>query len=202
MDGYFFGVVLTRRLQSAASFKFARVFRNRELSMAAARLYAERPRLARLSQDQEKTWRHSFWCKAAWVGAWYWSRVAKALRAKQHEVFAPTLTGLGERSHLLNPEIDLETHILDVVNLMKWQDLSRRRAGWAFLRRHGCFRCRRGDGKVDRVDRDARCVFPGRWAKPGRPAAGARAGGDHQGGPGWCHGTAAAAGGKLQPQRK
>jgi pimeloyl-ACP methyl ester carboxylesterase len=59
----------------------------------------------------------------AWVGAWSWSRVAKSLRAKQHEVFAPTLTGLGEGSHLLNPEIDLETHILDVVNLMKWQDL-------------------------------------------------------------------------------
>jgi pimeloyl-ACP methyl ester carboxylesterase len=59
----------------------------------------------------------------AWVGAWSWSRVAKSLRARQHEVFAPTLTGLGERSHLLNPEIDLETHILDVVNLMKWQEL-------------------------------------------------------------------------------
>lgn len=59
----------------------------------------------------------------AWVGAWSWSRVAKSLRAKQHDVVAPTLTGLGERSHLLNPEIDLETHILDVVNVMKWQEL-------------------------------------------------------------------------------
>jgi pimeloyl-ACP methyl ester carboxylesterase len=59
----------------------------------------------------------------AWVGAWYWSRVAKSLTARQHEVVAPTLTGLGERSHLLNPEIDLETHILDVVNLMKWHEL-------------------------------------------------------------------------------
>jgi pimeloyl-ACP methyl ester carboxylesterase len=49
--------------------------------------------------------------------------VAKSLRAKQHLVVAPTLTGLGERSHLLNPEIDLETHILDVVNVMKWQEL-------------------------------------------------------------------------------
>jgi pimeloyl-ACP methyl ester carboxylesterase len=58
-----------------------------------------------------------------WVGAWCWSRVAKSLTARQHEVVAPTLTGLGERSHLLNPEIDLETHILDVVNRMKWQEL-------------------------------------------------------------------------------
>jgi pimeloyl-ACP methyl ester carboxylesterase len=61
--------------------------------------------------------------QGGWVGAWYWGRVAKALRARQHDVVAPTLTGLGERSHLLNPEIDLETHILDVVNLMKWQEL-------------------------------------------------------------------------------
>jgi pimeloyl-ACP methyl ester carboxylesterase len=61
--------------------------------------------------------------QGGWVGAWYWDRVAKALRARQHEVVAPTLTGLGERSHLLDPEIDLETHILDVVNLMKWQEL-------------------------------------------------------------------------------
>ncbi|MDB5680223.1 MAG: esterase [Sphingomonas bacterium] len=59
----------------------------------------------------------------AWLGAWCWSRVAKSLAAGQHDVVAPTLTGLGERSHLLNPEIDLETHILDVVNLMKWQEL-------------------------------------------------------------------------------
>lgn len=58
-----------------------------------------------------------------WVGAWCWSRVEKSLRAKQHDVVAPTLTGLGERSHLLNPDIGLETHILDVVNVMKWQEL-------------------------------------------------------------------------------
>jgi pimeloyl-ACP methyl ester carboxylesterase len=59
----------------------------------------------------------------AFLGAWCWSRVARLLAAKQHNVIAPTLTGLSERSHLLNPEIDLETHILDVVNVMKWQEL-------------------------------------------------------------------------------
>jgi pimeloyl-ACP methyl ester carboxylesterase len=59
----------------------------------------------------------------ACLGAWCWSRVAKLLAAKQHSVVAPTLTGLGERSHLLNPDIDLDTHILDVVNIMKWQEL-------------------------------------------------------------------------------
>jgi pimeloyl-ACP methyl ester carboxylesterase len=59
----------------------------------------------------------------ACLGAWCWSRVAKLLAAKQHSVVVPTLTGLGERSHLLNPDIDLDTHILDVVNTMKWQEL-------------------------------------------------------------------------------
>jgi pimeloyl-ACP methyl ester carboxylesterase len=59
----------------------------------------------------------------AWHGGWCWNRVAHLLSAKQHTVVTPTLTGLGERSHLLNPDIDLETHILDVVNVMKWQEL-------------------------------------------------------------------------------
>jgi len=60
----------------------------------------------------------------AWHGAWCWRRVARLLIARGHEVFAPTLTGVGERSHLLRPDIDLDTHVLDVVNLMKWQELS------------------------------------------------------------------------------
>jgi len=40
-----------------------------------------------------------------------------------HDVFAPALTGLCERSHLLTPAIDLDTHILDIVNELKWQEL-------------------------------------------------------------------------------
>jgi pimeloyl-ACP methyl ester carboxylesterase len=59
----------------------------------------------------------------AWHGAWCWRRVARLLTRDGHEVFTPTLTGLGERSHLLAPNIDLDTHILDVVNEMKWQQL-------------------------------------------------------------------------------
>ena len=59
----------------------------------------------------------------ACLGGWCWSRVAKLLAAKHHTVVAPALTGLGERSHLLGPEIDLDTHILDVVNIIKWQEL-------------------------------------------------------------------------------
>jgi pimeloyl-ACP methyl ester carboxylesterase len=63
-------------------------------------------------------------------GAWrmgrcmaLWSHVAKYLRARQPRLVAPTLTGLGERSYLLNSKIALETHIHNVVNLTKWQDL-------------------------------------------------------------------------------
>jgi len=59
----------------------------------------------------------------AWHGAWCWRRVARLLMARGHEVFTPTLTGVGERSHLLHPDIDLDTHILDVVNVMRWQEL-------------------------------------------------------------------------------
>jgi pimeloyl-ACP methyl ester carboxylesterase len=60
----------------------------------------------------------------AWHGAWCWRRVAKVLTQAGHEVFAPTLTGVGERSHLLKSHVNLDTHILDVVNEMRWQELN------------------------------------------------------------------------------
>jgi pimeloyl-ACP methyl ester carboxylesterase len=60
----------------------------------------------------------------AWHGAWCWRRVVRLLAQNGHEVFAPTLTGVGERSHLLTLDINLDTHILDVVNEMRWQELN------------------------------------------------------------------------------
>src|SRR5262249_55533453 len=45
------------------------------------------------------------------------------LQAKGHRVFSPTLTGLGERSHLLRKDINLDTHITDIVNVITWEDL-------------------------------------------------------------------------------
>ena len=60
----------------------------------------------------------------AWCGSWIWKRVRKALQAQGHDVFTPTLTGVGERSHLLSPAVNLDTHIDDVVNLIRWEELS------------------------------------------------------------------------------
>jgi pimeloyl-ACP methyl ester carboxylesterase len=51
--------------------------------------------------------------------------VATRLRARGHEVHTPTLTGVGERSHLLGPGIGLDTHITDILNVIKFEDLSR-----------------------------------------------------------------------------
>ena len=60
----------------------------------------------------------------AWHGGWCWKRVRKLLQGQGHEVFTPTLTGLADRSHLLSRDVNLETHILDVVNLILWEELT------------------------------------------------------------------------------
>jgi pimeloyl-ACP methyl ester carboxylesterase len=60
----------------------------------------------------------------AWHGSWCWKRVRKALQTKGHDVFTPTLTGVGERSHLLTREVNLDTHIADVENLVRWEELT------------------------------------------------------------------------------
>ncbi len=57
-------------------------------------------------------------------GGWCWKPVARQLRAEGHEVFAPTLTGLGERSHLRVQGLGLDTHIEDVVQVLHYEDLS------------------------------------------------------------------------------
>jgi len=56
-------------------------------------------------------------------GGWCYQRVARMLRAAGHEAYAPTLTGLGERSHLLSPEVDLDTHIADIAAVLHYEDL-------------------------------------------------------------------------------
>lgn len=57
------------------------------------------------------------------AGGWCYRRVADLLEKAGHKVYAPTLTGLGERSHLMSGQITLDTHITDVANVIKWEDL-------------------------------------------------------------------------------
>src|SRR3954454_6572235 len=59
----------------------------------------------------------------AFCGGWIWRRVADRLQQGGHKVFAQSLTGLGDRSHLLSKDVNLDTHIADVVNLVKWESL-------------------------------------------------------------------------------
>jgi pimeloyl-ACP methyl ester carboxylesterase len=59
----------------------------------------------------------------AWHGGWCWRRVADLLERQGHKVFAPSLTGLADRSHLLSKEITLDTHIADIVNLFRWEEI-------------------------------------------------------------------------------
>jgi len=56
-------------------------------------------------------------------GGWCYQRVARLLRAGGHEVYTPTMTGLGERSHLLSPAVDLNLHIDDIVAVLQYEDL-------------------------------------------------------------------------------
>jgi pimeloyl-ACP methyl ester carboxylesterase len=56
-------------------------------------------------------------------GGWCYQKVARRLRQAGHEVYAPTLTGVGERRHLLSPRVDLQMHIDDVVNTLVFEDL-------------------------------------------------------------------------------
>jgi pimeloyl-ACP methyl ester carboxylesterase len=60
----------------------------------------------------------------AWGGGWVWRRVADRLVAGGHRVFAPTLTGLAERSHLAGAGVNLTTHVRDVANLSHWEELA------------------------------------------------------------------------------
>jgi pimeloyl-ACP methyl ester carboxylesterase len=59
----------------------------------------------------------------AWHGAWVWKKVAAFLRQRGHIPVTPTLTGLGERSHLARADIGLDVHVTDIVNVLTYEDL-------------------------------------------------------------------------------
>ncbi len=62
-------------------------------------------------------------CHGAWGAGWFWKKMRPIMRAHGHELFTPSYTGIGERSHLLNRDINLETHITDVLQVLKFEDL-------------------------------------------------------------------------------
>jgi pimeloyl-ACP methyl ester carboxylesterase len=59
----------------------------------------------------------------AWGGSYGFRKVRGPLRAAGHDVFTPSLTGIGERAHLTSPQVDLTTHVTDVVNTVLYEDL-------------------------------------------------------------------------------
>ncbi|MGE3075963.1 MAG: alpha/beta fold hydrolase [Dehalococcoidia bacterium] len=59
----------------------------------------------------------------AWSGSFTWKKVRPLLAQRGHDVFTPSLTGLGERAHLTSPQVNLSLHIQDVVNAVWYEDL-------------------------------------------------------------------------------
>jgi len=62
-------------------------------------------------------------CHGAWSAGWAWKKMHPLMAARGHRLVTPTYTGLGERAHLANPSIDLETHIQDILNVIRYEDL-------------------------------------------------------------------------------
>src|ERR1043165_9323734 len=59
----------------------------------------------------------------AWSAGWAWKKMRPLMRAAGHDFWTPTYTGLGERAHLANPDVGLETHIQDVIAVLEAEDL-------------------------------------------------------------------------------
>jgi len=62
-------------------------------------------------------------CHGAWAGGFEWKKVSELLLKDGHTMYRPTYTGNGERSHLSNPDIDLNTHITDITNVILFENL-------------------------------------------------------------------------------
>ena len=132
------------------------------VGLASATVSGDFVRSAR-AQSARKTFVlvHGTFC-----GGWAWRRVSDHLEKNGHKVFAPTLTGLGERSHLLSKDINLDTHITDIVNVIKWESLEDPRS--SFLRWLDRLWRPRADRQSSLFDRLARRVHAKRWAKAAR----------------------------------
>ena len=59
----------------------------------------------------------------SWAGGWMWQETGDILEKAGHKVYRPSLTGMGDRVHLASPEVGMDTHVQDVVNLLKYEQL-------------------------------------------------------------------------------
>src|SRR5690349_1961747 len=94
---------------------------NRRALLAAATVAGAAAATPALAQSGPRTF---VLVHGAWHGGWCWRRVADRLERLGHKVYAPSLTGLGDRAHLINTRINVSTHITDIVNIMRFEDLS------------------------------------------------------------------------------
>ena len=62
-------------------------------------------------------------CHGAWSAGWAWKKMHPLMNKAGHRLVTPTYTGLGERAHLAHPAIDLETHVTDMLQVIKYEDL-------------------------------------------------------------------------------
>src|ERR1051325_4166176 len=60
----------------------------------------------------------------AWSAGWGWKKMHSRMSTRGHRLITPTCTGLGERAHLARPDIDLDTHISDIMGVLDCEDLS------------------------------------------------------------------------------
>lgn len=75
---------------------------------------------------KEKGWGMATFVVAhgAWSAGWAWAKMHPLMSARGHRLVTPTYTGLGERGHLAHADIDLETHIADILGVLKYENLS------------------------------------------------------------------------------
>src|SRR5882672_6572896 len=59
----------------------------------------------------------------AWAAGWAWKKMRPLMVAAGHELFTPTCTGLGERAHLAHRDLNLESHIADMLAVLEFEDL-------------------------------------------------------------------------------
>ena len=98
----------------------AKLTRRSALTLAATASAALAGSTAQAQTNSKKTF---LMIHGAYHGGWCWQRVSAILEKQGHKVYAPSLTGNGDRIHLLSKELTLDTQIMDIVNLVKYEDL-------------------------------------------------------------------------------